>query len=576
MGKSLEIKAIITAIDKVTAPVRKISSSIRESLGKPFGNLTKQIGLGAVALSDWTWTATKAASLGGLALAAGAIAAGNAYLEMTGELDDLSNQLDFSVEALQELRYVAKMSGIEVGELDGALAAMSKSVGLARAGTGKLSGFLKKVSPQLLKQVVNAKSNAEAFDLIVAAIDRLPDANRRAALATAAFGGSGALLLRAMADGAEGVKKLREEAHLVGAVLSEDAVKGGASFGDTLDRLKTSIWGVFSGLMSGLLPVLQPVIDQMTVWVAVNREMLTLKFAEFVQDLTAAVKAIDWAAVVAGVKTFTTALIGAWDTIGGASGAVKILGGLLAIQLGKALAGLLPLVGAIAGAFKALALTMMANPILAVAALIVGAVALIIANWSDLEEFGAELWRTLKQLWADGAAFAIGRWNDLVYGITSGWDSILKAFDGFGEAWTKNWDSFGKGIAPITDGIVGIFRAAWDIIGGIVDKVMGGIDLVVGGAKTLAGAVGIDFGQPGAAGAPVGVPGGLRASGAPVPVPGADGAIAGQPARVEGGVVVRFENPPPGLRVDSANSSTPGLSLSTQVGRRTMATGGAF
>lgn len=552
MAQKLSIYAIITAIDNATAPVRKLAANLKSS----FATIGKGVGKAVSSLADFATAATKWAAVGAVALAGAVGALGLSWLDAAGELDDFSRQVGVGVEALQELRYAAKLSGVESEVLGGALAALNKGMGQAKAGTGKLAGFLGKVSPALLAQVKAAKTTDEAFTTIVQAMQQLPDPARRAALAAAAFGGSGAEIARMADDGAEGLAKLREEFRKAGGGMSAEQVAAAAELGDSIDRLKLSLSGVATTLLSRLVPIVGPLVDKLRDWITANRDLIGQKFDEAIRWVGDAIDRIDWPKTIEAVKEFGRAIGKAWEFIGGLKGAAGLYAGLMATKLIPAIQAVIPIVGALINVFRVLFATMMANPILAVVALLAGAIALVIANWSDFEEFGAELWRTLKQLWADGTGALSAFWSEL------------------SRTALQVWADFKSSIGEVWDSVVGVFEAAWQKIAAIVDRVTGAVDTVLGGVRKASDFVGLT--TPAAA-APAGTGAGLAGLLGPAMMlpTAANLAAATAPgaAQVSGSIAVRFDNPPPGMRLSEASSSSPGLAISASTGRRTMSAG---
>lgn len=557
MADNLAIKAIITAVDRITGPVRKIAASLKDKLGGAFSTLGGAIGGAVSKLSDFAVSATKWAAVGAVALVAAGGAMGMAWIDAAGELSDFSRQVGVSVEALQELRYAAKITGVDSEQLNGALEVLNKGLGQAQAGTGKLAKFLGKVSPALLKQVKHAKDAGAAFDIIIQAMHQIPDPARRAALATAAFGASGQSIARLADDGAEGLQKLREEFKKAGGGMSAEQVAAAEELGDNMDRLKFAMMGVANTIMSRLVPVIAPLVDNLREWIIKNKDLLGQKLDEAIKAIGDALSEIDWPATLQAVRDFADLLKRAWDTIGGLKGAAAGYGALMAVQLVPALKTAISVVGALVQVFRVLFVTMMANPIIAVVALLLGAIALVIANWGDFEAFGAELWRTLKQLWADGTGALVAFWQEL------------------SRTAVQIWVDFKSSIGELWASVVGVFDSAWRQISAIVDKVTGAVDTVVGGARKVTDFVGLT--KPSAAGATAGTGAGLAGllgPSMPLPTPAyLAGATAPGATQVSGAVTVRFDNAPPGMRVSEATSSTPGLAVSASVGRRTMSGG---
>jgi hypothetical protein len=163
------------------------------------------------------------------------------------------------------------------------------SLGQARAGTGRMLAFLKQVSPALAKQLVAAKSNEEAFDLLAAAMTKLKDPAKRAALAQKTVGD--AALAPLFARGAEGIKQLRARySELAGS--QEDAAKKAGIVDDSMKDLHASMDGVKAAIVSGLAPGIKIIVDRLRDWFVAHRGDIA-EFAKTVGDhLPAAFEAV--------------------------------------------------------------------------------------------------------------------------------------------------------------------------------------------------------------------------------------------------------------------------------------------
>ena len=118
---------------------------------------------------------------------------------------------------------MANQPGISTELFDKSLAKFTKTVGEARSGTGTLITILKKANPELLKQLVAVDSLGEAFDLYLKAIRDTPNALDKAALATAAFGRTGAKFINITENSAAQINKPMEEMRKNGLMTEEQA-----------------------------------------------------------------------------------------------------------------------------------------------------------------------------------------------------------------------------------------------------------------------------------------------------------------------------------------------------------------
>lgn len=200
----------------------------------------------------------------GAGLAAGAAVVGTAVgavvmkaADAAGELDDTSKRIGMSAEEYQKYAYAAKLSGIESSKLEGAMKKQQKVFSEAKTGGKSASEAYQKLGIDISK----VGTSGEAFDVVVKKLANMKDANERNVLANQIFGKSYADLLPMMADGADGIEAMKNEAVDMGAVMSNDSVSAGAKFGDTLDSVKMAFNGVVIQIGSEFLPYLQKMLN---------------------------------------------------------------------------------------------------------------------------------------------------------------------------------------------------------------------------------------------------------------------------------------------------------------------------
>lgn len=174
-------------------------------------------------------------------VAAGAVAVGTAMVKAAKDtaedmdaIDKGSQRMKMGVEAYQELAYAAKLSGVEMSTLEKA--------------AKKLEG------------------TDMSMDDAIKEIYSLQTAEERAAKASELFGEAVAYQMTPMLNASgEDMAAMAEEAHNLGLVMSEDAVKSGAEMGDMFEKVEASISQLKNGLMAEFMPyvmeILQWVID---------------------------------------------------------------------------------------------------------------------------------------------------------------------------------------------------------------------------------------------------------------------------------------------------------------------------
>ncbi|MFC3340810.1 hypothetical protein ACFOEY_20180 [Paracandidimonas soli] len=181
---------------------------------------------------------------------------------------------------------------------------------------------------------------------------------------------------------------------------------------------------------------------------------------------------------------------------------------------------------------------------------------MLISNWGAISSWLSGLWELIK-----GDTLALwGLLKDVFFSwsplglVAAQWEPIV--------AWFKDmWARVQRFIEPILNGV----DAVRSVTSGISDAASSVAGTVADGAASawgwVKGSLGFDEGT--ARAAPAAIP-----ASAPMPAPAS--ALPGREARLDGELRVRFDNAPPGMRVEPAEVDQPGLSVPTKVGYRSL------
>lgn len=223
-------------------------------------------------------------------------------------------------------------------------------------------------------------------------------------------------------------------------------------------------------------------------------------------------------------------------------------------------------------ATKLLGVALGATPIGLIALGIAAAVGLIVANWDTLGPFFTALWDLIKALARPFMDFmkTVFDWSPLGM-LVKHWSPITAFFKGL-------WDEVKPYVQPIL-GWFGMEEGGAGLTAKVASYAEEQRQRNAGpgggtGAFLQANAVSIAQGQQtqrnltqtGLAPGQLLRPPGLPAPGALLQQGGANNRT-----QLEGGLVVRFENAPPGLRADPGTSNQSGLSITPKVGYRSLA-----
>lgn len=363
----LESKSFTAQMQKVNDAFAKTNSDLQK-----FGKSMQKVG-------------ASFAAVGGAITAALGVAV-KSLANAADVADDTAKRTGLTVEAVQELGYVAKMTGSNLATVEVALRTMQK--GLTDSGTESAAFTSALATLGLSLAELRAMNPQAQFDALSQAIAGVTDPSQRAGLAMTVFGRAGTALLPMLAEGADGIAKLKDEAHKYGYVMSQEVAEAGSNFNDNLDRLKGSLGGLAQQVVAGLLPTLNSLV----------------KCA---------------ADVVAGIKEWINNnpnLVSTLAHVAASVGAVFTVFGALVAACGSWIA-LAPAVGA--------AWTIATGPIgitiMAIAGVVAGIVALW-KNWDKVCHYMAQAWNTLTIVICKGVELWL-----------SSWETVLGWIPGIGE-----------------------------------------------------------------------------------------------------------------------------------------------
>ncbi len=283
-GRDLKIKATLNAVDNASGPITKAFKEVRAQAAittKSFEAIGKKMMLAT------------AAGAGALA-AAGAVVFKKTvdWASEASEMIKFSRQVGFGVEALQELEFAANRQGVGADNLRKSLEKMNQVVGQAKIGQGALSSYLQRTDRRLLRQVRAAKTNEEAFDLLLGKLDSIDGPAKKAAFATAAFGRSGMRMVRMLQGGPEELQRLREEMRRYG-VISQSAAEDAEVLDDEMENFRRTIKGTWNVIASRLVPVFTPLVERTKEWILAHRDFVTGKIQQGIDRLIEGLAAAD-------------------------------------------------------------------------------------------------------------------------------------------------------------------------------------------------------------------------------------------------------------------------------------------
>lgn len=401
----------------------------------------------------------KTAAKWGAALAAGAAVAGGAIMGVatsaaaaTDDIDKMSQKIGISREAYQELSFACSQSGTDVTVLKNGVKTLTNQMQMASEGNKTAAAAFDALGISIYDVNGNLKSQEDMMFESMAALQNMDDQTQKAALAVDLFGKAGSELMP-MLNGASGsIDNMRQQAHDLGLVISDDAVDAGVQFTDTMDQLKRSFGAVATNVGVELMPVIMDLANWVIEHMPEIQEVAGRVFdaigeaIDYVKPLITALSDA-FSALVEGIQTDGTTLNDIWETI-------KTV-------------------------FDA-ALTFITDLLDVFSALFSGDWDEL---WDSIKKLIDDIWESVKSIVSDALDAVIGIFKGIWEKVKSAAvDVFNKAKEGFKEAWDDITEWFSGIVGSVVDTVTGIgtdlfnagksiFTSLWDGIKDVWDGV---------------------------------------------------------------------------------------------------------
>lgn len=204
------------------------------------------------------------ATLGTAAL--GAVTGLTAATKSAGEYAEnvtlAASKTHLSTDAVQELQYASKVTGVEFSTISGSLTKLTKSVGLAASGNKKTAAAFDELGVSTVDANGNLRDSTDIYADVISALGQVGNPTERDILAMQLLGKS-ATDLNPLIDGTAGsLTDLSAQAHDAGAVLSGEMLGGLGNVDDAFDKLSGGVDAAKNALGLTLMPILTELGDQ--------------------------------------------------------------------------------------------------------------------------------------------------------------------------------------------------------------------------------------------------------------------------------------------------------------------------
>lgn len=313
-------KIIFEAVDNVSKVAAKINGSIKtmeltnRKLGVAFGDVAIA---GAAFANKLKW----------LGLAAGGAGVGLFFLadktsNAAEAILNLSQKTGVSVEELQRLSYVSEQAGLSTDSLSTAMKFLNKSIAEASANlTGEAATAFSSMGIAIEDANGNLRSTEQIFYDLSDVFESSPDGANKVRTALTLLGRAGSELIPILNRGSKAIREEGLEFDKFGNLMSKAELEQIGNFGDRVNDLRIALKGLGSVIAQAVIPYFEPLVTKLANYVAVNKDLIKLNIASFVESFAKGFKQI-WDSV-----TNVASIVGDFlDKIGGVKTVLLAIG----------------------------------------------------------------------------------------------------------------------------------------------------------------------------------------------------------------------------------------------------------
>jgi len=243
MAEKAQVEVVVTGKDQASKPLGTVGRGA-ENTAQSFNKLKLAvIGMGVA-----------------LAVALGKMV--NDFAKAGDEVAKMSKRTGIAVEALSEMRHVANICGTSLDSFETAIKKMQRAIIDANSGMKEYKEAFERLGLSMTD--IMAMKPEDQFWTIAAAIGDIEDPTLAAATAQDIFGRSGTDLLPIFAEERTAIADLKQEAHDLNLVFSDESAKAAEEFTDAKTRLVGALNGIKYAIAEELMPVFTSAIDKMT------------------------------------------------------------------------------------------------------------------------------------------------------------------------------------------------------------------------------------------------------------------------------------------------------------------------
>lgn len=214
--------------------------------------------------------------------------------ETADNIDKLSQRLGLTREGFQELDFVLSQSGVDINSFQTGMKSLLKNMDAMNEGNKTATENFSKLGVEVANADGSLRNEEDVLWDTIAAFQQMEDSTDKSRLAQELFGKQGQEIIPLLNGAAGSMEEMRQQAHELGLVLSDEAIDSGVVFTDTMDQVQRSLSAIMTNIGASVMPVIQSVLDWVIAHMPEIQAFLQATFDVFNTIVDGIVTAVGW------------------------------------------------------------------------------------------------------------------------------------------------------------------------------------------------------------------------------------------------------------------------------------------